>query len=458
MINLLSPSEDGIYKIKIEKGKEKKELIWERCKLLNTTTGEIISPNIMPKFQNYTYERYSREWKLFRFLEPMFAYEADEVDEEAMGNCIAETKFDGHRCLLHLGDGVNRAFSRRISKKTGWYNENTDLIPHIRDISLSELQGTVLDGEVTWGKNSTECQSVMGALPETAIYNQWKAKEWARLFCFDILYYKGINIQQMPLLKRKQYLNQVIKYIQNKFDIDYIELVKIYTIKDNFEHLSKSSIGKVSKVSSFTTLFNNFTAEGKEGIIIKDLSAPYEQGKRSKAFLKLKKHSTWDCVFMGLTEPEKVYTGKLVEEARLNEWKYWEYDEEVLIFDNEQEVETWMKMIDPKLAIPVTKPYAMGWCGGIRFGVYKPDKKGKVDIKGIKHILIEVGVAKGLTEEMMEELRNNWEEYMKEKLVVEIMAQEIIDKTKGSLRHPRFVKFREDKTHRECTWKNHIRE
>ena len=40
--------------------------------------------------------------------------------------------------------------------------------------------------------------------------------------------------------------------------------------------------------------------------------------------------------------------------------------------------------------------------------------------------------------------------------VIEVGANELIKKT-GKLRHPRFMRFREDKEADRCIWKDHIR-
>ena len=45
-------------------------------------------------------------------------------------------------------DSCVRAFSRRMSTKSNWYSENTDSMPHLRDIDIPELAGTILDGEM----------------------------------------------------------------------------------------------------------------------------------------------------------------------------------------------------------------------------------------------------------------------------------------------------------------------
>jgi ATP-dependent DNA ligase len=186
-------------------------IIVDKGSIIDKDTGEILGAT-SPKFSNWDYAKYLEEFnktKEVRFLEPMTAQELDEDKLQkhlAENRVVGEQKFDGHRGLVFITSKGNRIFSRRVSKQTGWYAENTDCMPHIRDIVVPEdLYGTVIDGEILLPIENCSCrqvQSVTGALPETAIKYQLE-NGFAYLCAFDILYYKGINIQKMPLWKRK---------------------------------------------------------------------------------------------------------------------------------------------------------------------------------------------------------------------------------------------------------------
>jgi ATP-dependent DNA ligase len=144
--------------------------------------------------------------------------------------------------------------------------------------------------------------------------------------------------------------------------------------------------------------------------------------------------------------------------------------------------------------IPVSKYYAEGWVGNIRFGVIISDeeiaalpKKKKFNIekmaltiKGKKEIVsvIEVGECSGFDEPTREMFSSNYldgEEYIfakteREKTecemigfsivnwvgkVIEVKCNEIFKDT-GRLRHPRFLRLREDKNQDQCIWADHI--
>jgi ATP-dependent DNA ligase len=457
-IEFESPNSHGVFE-KIGEKKSGADILeprLDRCKLwLGGELKEPISEDLTPQFSEWRFPEYKRQFnfdKSVRYIEPMSALEPKgEFKDSDYDGSLAEDKKDGHRALMYIGMNGNRVFSRRISKDTLWYNENSDCVPHIRDLNLGFLKGTVLDGEFDYGATSKEAQSVMGSLPQNAIDFQVK-NGWIDFYAFDILYYKGINVQKMDLVRRKIYLFKALQEIWQNYDFDHIKAVKMYVMSDlllNYIKAYDSSMAGfmcrfMEKVDSFRKLFRDKVSEGLEGIMVKPLEGIYEQ-KRSKNFIKLKKKSTWDVVFMGLTKPEWEYKGKLIAEGKLEDWKYWYHPESDSIFEveaNESEKDTEYRLTACE---PISKPAFMGWCGGIRFGVWKDN------------LLVEVGVCKGLTESIMEDLKENGEFYADNFRVLEVTAQEIINYETGSLRHPRFKKWRDDKNHESCTFEDHIR-
>lgn len=454
-IKLVTTNNNGVFHAELnKKGKEVNTLAWENCEI-ELPNGDILTSDIRPKYEGWYERDYLEQLKKDRsvlFLEPMSAHEDTSYlkKNELKDFEIAELKMDGHRGVVHIGEKDNRVFSRRVSTKTDWYNENTDQVPHIRDLVLKQYAGTVLDGEFDYGTTSMGVQSVMGSLPANAIQYQFN-NGFIKFFAFDILYYKGINIQKLPLWKRKIFLAEVLLAFAEKYGhcnmkftdmymheeamrstyslwVDYETDAKVLSVLKHGSH----------KVKDYRELMTKVLEEDKEGLMIKDIHSIYEQ-KKTKNMLKLKGTSTWDCVMMGITESTKEYEGK-----ELRKWKYWEVDGELMELEGEHHAIE-LANTTHNYAIPVTKPYFMGWCGGIEFGVYKDGK------------LIRVGDCKGLTEAVQIDLKENWQRYVKEKRVLEVKANGIIDKKKGSLRHPRFLKWRDDKDHSACTFDHHIR-
>lgn len=413
--------------------------------IIEKETGEVLG-STKPKFSQWMYDDYLREFKStkeVRFLEPMTAQELQgEKLEKYLCECkvIGEQKFDGHRGLLYLTSKGNRMFSRRVSKQTGWFVENTDQVPHIRDIEIpKELYGTVLDGEILLPIEGCTCrqvQSITGALPETAIQNQLE-RGFAYLNVFDILYYKGINIQRMPLWKRKLYLNDVVSVISSPY-VKECEIFATEEVASEFDMLTEGQL-KATIVEDLEQLFRDYLREGKEGIILKDLEGIYEQ-KRSKAYVKMKAKETFDVVIMDYEEPTRFYEGKaLNDETLTHDW--WEDAEDGSITVNKALT---VGEANSQGLIPVTKFYAMDWIGAIIFGVWKDGK------------LVEVGRTSGMDEATRQAISEDREGFLGK--VIEVEAQGIINKETGSLQHPRFICFREDKSSDMCTFEAHIRE
>lgn len=406
--------------------------------LVDTDTGEIIA-HCSPIFGDRSYNDNVAD--KIPFLEPMTAQELDEdkLKKHIEDNeTVAEQKFDGHRGLIHLTPEGNRLFSRRVSKD-GWFSENTDQIPHIRDThKSSEYYGTIIDGEVLLPIAHCTCrdvQSVTGAKLDKAITYQLN-NGFAFLSAFDILYYKGINVMRMPYWKRKLLLLNVIEEMNSPF----IRFCQLYATKRTHERLAELSKGKLGEhltlVEDYEELFRNFLKEGKEGLIIKNINAIYEQ-KRTKSFVKMKAHKTYDCVIMGYDDPTEV-VDFTKNKTKPEDWLYWESNEKDIFHDGMP------KNFDIDEICPVTKFYAYGWIGAIVFGVWKDGE------------LVEVGRASGMDEEVRREISENKQKYLG--TVVEIEAQGIINEETGSLQHPRFICFREDKGSEQCTFSAHIRE
>lgn len=421
---------------------DKYKLVLANEELFNME-GEYVA-DTLPCFQGVKYDDFMKmlEDGGPKYLEPMTAHELTlgEIKDYTFENLtLGEEKFDGHRALIHFTKEGNRAFSRRVSKETKWFSENSDQIPHIRDLP-NNLWGTVIDGELLLPIENCTCrqvQSVTGALPPKAIEKQLEVG-FAYMQVFDILYYKGINVQKMPLWKRKVYLWNVIKELNTPF----LEFCTMYSDKHSYvslvslweEYKADVAIAMNTKpIDSYVEWFKTLLEAGDEGIILKDAHGKYEQ-KRSKNFIKMKGHQTFDVVIMGYDDPNHSYEGN--DDAN---WPYWYHAESNSYWEgiNNQ------YSIDEQISVPVSKFTYMGWIGAIIFGVWKDGE------------LTQVGKASGLTEEVRQLISENKEDYIGK--VIEVEAQLIINMETGSLQHPRFKQFRPDKSSEMCTFDNHIR-
>lgn len=437
-----------------------------------------------PMFEDYhCVEDYEKDG--LKFISPMLAKELE--DEAKQDECFnsadyyIEEKFDGTRATLHFLNGHVRCFSRRVSEKTKWLCENSDSVPHIRDLNIPELEGTIIDGEMFIpNRPFKDVASTLNCKWDKAIARQ---EELGKIVfhAFDILYYKGIRVEMLPLHRRKVYLRKVIDAVNSA----YIEMVKFYScdatipvkvgedLKIKLPYLKDSYPTLVSDLvkSSFVTprgYYEYIVATGGEGVILKPKNGKYYQ-KRGWEYTKIKKLLTKDVVIMGFTDPTDDYKGKF---PTVDKWDYWETTDGDIVDLSEctrvQRASFGLNFYPDKCR-PVSKFYAKGWVGNIRFGVVVEDyemgmlrkkyKKFKefhfeiMNLEGNECFVLEVGECSGFDEDVRAYLTENAENMVGS--VIEVKANEIFKDT-GKLRHPRYYRLRTDRSPLSCTFKSHI--
>jgi ATP-dependent DNA ligase len=465
--------------------------------IVDTETGEIIKP----KFDRYTMIEDYEEADVLP-IEPMLAKEYlndKELDKMLDSeDYVAEEKLDGTRQTMHIGKECSRLFSRNKSKDTEWYVENSDKVPHLREVALPEWEKTIIDGEMRI--DGREFEDVSGTL--NCVWNEAIARQidlgFITLHSFDIIYYKGVYVAKMPLWKRKKLLDKVVKAINSPYVVaeewTYDNVTRTITdkmVRDFF----LGTLSREAYPHLYRTIENNITFgeadfweyedcapldfdveidkrtwyeyviyNGGEGIMLKDKNGTYRHA-RGREYTKWKKFITRECIVMGFSEPTKEYQGKFPNDS----WEYW-----VTLNDNvcttdyknrsakellqEKDIKT-----GKQLFIPVNKFYYNDWVGNMRFGVIvtpeevtaweKINKTKAVTEEIYGNLVLEVGECAGYDEELREQMSINSINYVG--TVVEILANEIFKKT-GKLRHPRFLRFRNDKAPEQCIWRDHI--
>lgn len=468
-----------MYKVVTEQ-KGKKSIILD---IVNEATGEIYAP----KFLDYTCpEDYIKDDVIG--VEPMTAKEPlnDEELEKMLtsSDYIAEEKLDGTRCTMHLLEGANRLFSRRISKKTDWYAENTDSVPHLRDFEVPEdFYGTILDGEMRIDdRDFKDVSSTLNCKYDEAILRQTELG-YITFHAFDIIYFKGVYVAKLPLIKRKALLKQVIQALDFQYvkEEEYTDDLMWKRVTPKIKEYLKTNAQEFENKypELYGCLCFAFTPEDilkgvkqmialpkkawyeyillhdGEGLMLKDKQGTYKH-TRGREYTKMKKFDTWDVVILDFLQPTRDYTGKELNNPEAT-WDYW-YDAE----DDSRIVEGTMTMseADAQGLLPCTKHYAMDWIGTVKFGVeitsdeltkwQKTNKDKKPELIG-RHLV--VGECSGMNEETREYMTNNQDELIN--TVIEVGANEIL-KT-GKLRHPRFLRFRSDKSASMCDWSSHMR-
>ncbi len=290
-------------------------------------------------------------------------------------NYAAQEKLDGERFKMHIFKNGNRFDSRSISKKTDRFTEKTDNVPHLRDHIVKGYEGTVLDGEIKFGDDSMSTSTIMGCLADEAVKRQSEANKWVKYYVFDIIFYKGTDVRALSFLKRMDLLHEVFN---NCLACNTSFVLPKYTFNNKKQFC------------------DDVWARGGEGVILKDVRAPYTD---KKAWVKVKAQATYDVVVIDYEAP------------------------------NAESI----KKGDDKATI--TRLAANGWIGTVVFGQYKD---GKMQC---------FGKCSGMNDVDREKFSRNKEKMLG--TVIRIEAQSRIAKT-GYFRHPRYLGIREDKTADQC--------
>lgn len=207
-------------------------------------------------------------------IKPMLARETtDPFDNE---NWLFEIKWDGYRAIADIINNDIQLYSRNGVS----FNEKYPVV--IQELRKLK-EDVVLDGEIV-------------VLDEEGKPNFQYLQDYAnnggrplQYQVFDILRLKDQDTTQLPLLERKNLLedllpdNPVVRYS---------------------DHITGS--GK--------SFYEVTEKQGLEGIMAKESHSRYQPGKRTDSWLKIKHHKTMDAFIAGYTQPEgsRKYFGALI--------------------------------------------------------------------------------------------------------------------------------------------------
>ncbi len=189
---------------------------------------------------------------------------------------IFEVKWDGYRAIAEIRDGNVSLFSRNGISFTKKF---LPVVVSLRKFGFD----AVLDGEIIVADDQ-------GRPDFQLLQHYHDSGSGHLLYCvFDLLYFQGHDLTNLPLIKRKELLKKILPA----------------SPKIRFsDHVQKEGV-----------LFYRVSKEkGLEGIIAKHSQSVYETGRRSRQWLKVKTRLTQDAVITGFTEPGggRQYIGALV--------------------------------------------------------------------------------------------------------------------------------------------------
>jgi ATP-dependent DNA ligase len=229
-------------------------------------------------------------------ITPQLAKDIADLSEKGREERLRSDRFaagekkNGIRGILHIRAEGNRFTSRNRCANTYLLNELTDNVPYLKSLDLREFEGSIFDGELYLPSEFIKLDTFANALEATTALlhcSPDKAREYQEstgqrihFHVFDALRANGQELTPLPLKDRLRHLNEFQSFIKSSGygeNIRFEEL--IFNEKEEY--------------------FRKIIEAGGEGIVLKDLDAPYFAGARSSSWLKLKRSDTVDAIIIG---------------------------------------------------------------------------------------------------------------------------------------------------------------
>jgi len=200
----------------------------------------------------------------------MLAQKAADIHEgfESLGKpCALEYKYDGFRMLIHKKGDKVFLYTRRLENVTSQFPE---IIEYIRKYTKGE--SLMIDSEaVGYNKKTKEYrpfQEISQRIKRKYDIEKIQEELPVEVNVFDVLYYNGKSLIDEPFKKRSELVKEIIEE-------------KPYKIVCAKQIITDSE----KKAEEF---YKKALADNQEGIMMKNLDAPYQSGRRVGHMLKLK--------------------------------------------------------------------------------------------------------------------------------------------------------------------------
>ncbi len=222
---------------------------------------------------------------LFKPVRPALAERlptAEQILERMGGEAAVEQKYDGFRIQVHKRGGEVRLYSRKLENITGMF---PDIIRAVLDEVAAER--VIFEGEaLAFNEATGEFLPFQETIQRKRKHGiEEKALELPlHLFAFDVLYYEGREQLSRPYAERRALIE------------------KIFARGKVVEPAKRIVTSKPRELERF---FEGSIESGLEGVMAKDLRAPYIAGARKFSWVKLKRSyrgqlgDTVDLVIVG---------------------------------------------------------------------------------------------------------------------------------------------------------------
>ncbi len=206
---------------------------------------------------------------VFNPIRPMLADRVKSENEafKKMGKKFAaEFKLDGERVQIHLDNGRVDLFSRKLENIKRYYPDIVENIP-----KALHVQNGIFETEVVAINEDTgEFLPFQELMHRRRKYNVDKAvlQYPITVNFFDVLYCDGKSCLDLTYEQRRKILTKIIS-------------------EDNFIKIIPQIV--ITRENEIEDFLENSINSGCEGLMLKDLGAPYRAGARGSNWLKLKR-------------------------------------------------------------------------------------------------------------------------------------------------------------------------
>nr|QBM01318.1 DNA ligase [uncultured archaeon] len=216
-------------------------------------------------------------------IKVMLALKVKTVKEgfETVGKPAAfEFKYDGFRLMINKDEKGNiKLFTRRLDEVTRQFPEVVEYVK-----KYVNGKSFIIDSEAVGydpvKKKYRPFQEISQRIKRKYEIGRMQNELPVEVNVFDILYYEGKNLIKRPFSERRRLLEKIIR--NEKFKL----------------RLSRQVV--TSNEKDAQKFYNEAVKEGEEGVMIKNLNAPYKPGARVGYMLKLKPElNTFDLIITG---------------------------------------------------------------------------------------------------------------------------------------------------------------
>ncbi len=257
---------------------------------------KVSKEDLILKLANHHLKRNPTDVPPLEQVSPQLARDITELPEKEREEILKSDRFacgekkNGIRGILHIRPERNRFTSRNRCSGSYLLNELTGNVPHLCDLDLSQWKGSIFDGELYVPDKFVKLDSLTNALegtsallhcsPEKAREYQESTGQRIHYHIFDVIRAEDKDLRPLSLRSRLEYLDEFKRFIKSSGQDHFIEFEDLI-LKDKEQY------------------FKQIINAGGEGIVLKDLEAPYFPGARSSSWLKLKRSDTVDAIIIG---------------------------------------------------------------------------------------------------------------------------------------------------------------